>query len=553
MPVTRANVEATKAFIRARLGNPYVYGGALSTNVKQGTDCSEVWQTVLEMVHGRWKAGRQSEGATTESYRYVNVGGVGPFGTIRVAHWRDIPANAAAKLAFHHGPGGGANSHMWGELDGMRIESGGSKGLVTAPRALAIDNSYGTAWAYLPGPIADDGTPIPPAPAEVVMLGRRHESSGDRVRQLQEALNRNGASIEADGDFGPLTESAVTAYQRSKGLEIDGVAGPATLASLGLKFGAPPPPPPGPPPTSTTGGLTPAVLHRIMDRRLPLDRYAELLPGVLQCLRDSGCHTIERRAMWFAQIGHESGGFVHKRELASGDAYDTRTDLGNTPQVDGDGARYKGRGWVQLTGAGHYRDISRWAHGLGLVPTPTWFFDHPEQMETDANAFLVTRYYWTVARPQMNSLADRRDLLGATRAVNGGTNGLDDRRDFYTRALAAGADLLDPSPLDELEAILMANEPRPSQSHFRADNKPVLTPLDALYQANAMKHEEMVIEAAEDGELWAIQDLAKLAAGVLPGAKDPDGPFWVARAAKKLNEIYAARPDLITAATPGKA
>ncbi len=158
MPVSRADVEATKAFIRARLGNPYVYGGALSVNVKEGTDCSEVWQTVLEMVHGRWVPGRQSEGATTESYRYIPIGGVGPFGTIRVASPRDIPANAAAKLAFHHGPGGGANSHMWGELDGMRIESAGSKGLVTQPSAMTIDNPYATAWAYLPGPIVEDGT-----------------------------------------------------------------------------------------------------------------------------------------------------------------------------------------------------------------------------------------------------------------------------------------------------------------------------------------------------------------------------------------------------------
>ncbi|AXF51529.1 lysin A [Mycobacterium phage Constella] len=168
MAVTRANVEATKNFIRARVGNPYVYGGALSpTNVRQGTDCSEVWQTVLEMVHGRYNPGRQSEGATTESYRYIPVGGVGPFGTIRVNHWRDIPANAAAKLAFHHGPGGGANSHMWGELDGMLIESAGSKGLVTNGRAMTIDNSYATAWAYLPGPILEDGSPIPEDPNAV--------------------------------------------------------------------------------------------------------------------------------------------------------------------------------------------------------------------------------------------------------------------------------------------------------------------------------------------------------------------------------------------------
>ncbi|WPH57660.1 hypothetical protein [Mycobacterium phage WXIN] len=168
MAVTRANVEATKAFIRARIGNPYVYGGALSaTNVRQGTDCSEVWQTVLEMAFGRYVQGRQSEGATTESYRYIPVGGTGPFGTIRVASPADIPANAAAKIAFHHEGNGGASSHMWGELDGMRIESAGSKGLVTQPQAWDITNSYANAWAYLPGPILEDGSPIPDDPNAV--------------------------------------------------------------------------------------------------------------------------------------------------------------------------------------------------------------------------------------------------------------------------------------------------------------------------------------------------------------------------------------------------
>lgn len=203
--VTRANVEATKSFIRERVGNPYVYGGALSGNVNQGTDCSEVWQTVLEMVHGRWKPGRQSEGATTESYRYITVGGVGPFGTIRVAHWRDIPANAAAKLAFHHGPGGGANSHMWGDLDGMLIESGGSKGLVTNGRALTVENSYATAWAYLPGPI--DGVAGPPPP---LGLG----SVGAEVVALQTKLNAEGAGLEVDGEYGQKTADAVVGFNR---------------------------------------------------------------------------------------------------------------------------------------------------------------------------------------------------------------------------------------------------------------------------------------------------------------------------------------------------
>ncbi|ARQ95470.1 endolysin [Mycobacterium phage Shandong1] len=152
MTVTRANVEAAKGLVIPRLGNPYVYGGMISaTNLRQGTDCSGIWNDVLAMAVGRFKWGRESEGATT---------GVGPFGTIRVARPQDIPADAAAKLAFHHEGSGGASSHMWGEIDGMRVESAGSKGLVTAPSAWPIDHPYANAWAYLPGPIVADGTPV---------------------------------------------------------------------------------------------------------------------------------------------------------------------------------------------------------------------------------------------------------------------------------------------------------------------------------------------------------------------------------------------------------
>ncbi|QGZ31497.1 N-acetylmuramidase domain-containing protein [Stutzerimonas stutzeri] len=59
--------------------------------------------------------------------------------------------------------------------------------------------------------------------------------NGDRglaVRQLQIQLNRHGASLRADGDFGDATEAAVAAYQRKLGLVVDGVAGSKTLAAL---------------------------------------------------------------------------------------------------------------------------------------------------------------------------------------------------------------------------------------------------------------------------------------------------------------------------------
>ena len=171
MSATRANVEAAKAFFYARIGDGYVFGGEFDQDVEDGTDCSGLWNDELGLVVGRFQWGREAEGATTESYRYIPIGGVGPFGTIRVASPNDIPADAIVKLAFHHEGSGGAASHMWGELDGVRMEAASNpKGVCTAPEAWEITNPYANAWAYLPGPIIEDGSTVtaPPEPKDTL-------------------------------------------------------------------------------------------------------------------------------------------------------------------------------------------------------------------------------------------------------------------------------------------------------------------------------------------------------------------------------------------------
>jgi lysozyme family protein len=81
--------------------------------------------------------------------------------------------------------------------------------------------------------LASGTAPLPgggPGISETLRRGDQNEN----VRRLQEALNRNGASLTADGNFGRGTKAAVESYQRSKGLQDDGVAGSQTLRSLGL-------------------------------------------------------------------------------------------------------------------------------------------------------------------------------------------------------------------------------------------------------------------------------------------------------------------------------
>lgn len=311
-------------------------------------------------------------------------------------------------------------------------------------------------------------------------------------------------------------------------------------------------------PIQPTTGLTAGVLWEIAGKpkRMPLSRYEELLPTVQRMFREAGCNTIDRRAMMIAQVFHESGALYYKREIHDGSNYEGRCrDLGNCQP--GDGLRFPGRGFIQLTGRAHAEGFSGWMYRRGMAPTATYFLDHPDKMESDLNAALVTVYYWTVSRPQLNSLADARNLEGATRAVNGGLNGLADRRRFYAAALEANADLLDSdqTPLesrDPWEALIMSNEPVQSLSHYRADNAANATPLRMLQGIDAMRHEDFVESAAMRGETWAIRALAKLAAGNLPGAKDPDGAFWVSRATGLLSSINAMNPEWIAAATSGK-
>lgn len=183
-----------------------------------------------------------------------------------------------------------------------------------------------------------------------------------------------------------------------------------------------------------------ATLSAAMGGTLPAARYDQLLPSFNAAMIAADITTVNRAAMWCAQLGHESAGLRYMEELASGAAYEGRADLGNTQR--GDGVRFKGRGPIQVTGRANARDCSKWAYGRGLVPSPTFFVDDPAKLASDEYGFIGPVWYWVAARPQLNGLSDSGDLVGVTRAINGGTNGLDDRRARYTRCLALGTKLL---------------------------------------------------------------------------------------------------------------
>jgi len=135
-----------------------------------------------------------------------------------------------------------------------------------------------------------------------------------------------------------------------------------------------------------------------------------------------GIDSAVRVAAFLSQIAHESGELRYVRELASGEAYEGRKDLGNTQP--GDGPRFRGRGLIQVTGRHWYQ---RATDDLG-VP----FVHNPALMELPVHAARVSTWWWRVNG--VNALAETLDIRRITRRVNGGYNGLESRRAYYETA-----------------------------------------------------------------------------------------------------------------------
>lgn len=132
-----------------------------------------------------------------------------------------------------------------------------------------------------------------------------------------------------------------------------------------------------------------------------------------------------RRAHFLAQLGHESGSFKYTEEIASGEAYEGRKNLGNTEA--GDGSRFKGRGLIQLTGRTNYTSYGK-SIGQDLTVDGNW-----TKVATDP-MLAVDAAGWFWETNGLNDLADTDDVKKVTRRVNGGYNGLDDRTAYLARA-----------------------------------------------------------------------------------------------------------------------
>ncbi|WP_406821519.1 glycoside hydrolase family 19 protein [Pseudomonas sp. KnCO4] len=157
------------------------------------------------------------------------------------------------------------------------------------------------------------------------------------------------------------------------------------------------------------------------------------VPGLNATIGKYAIVTRLRLAAFIAQIGHESGQFQYVRELGS-NAYLAKYDtgrlaqrLGNTPEADGDGQLYRGRGLIQVTGRANYEACSEALFGDSRL------LNTPDLLEQPVYASLSAGWFWQ--REGLNDLADKGDMLAITKRINGGTNGLDDRMAIYKRAL----------------------------------------------------------------------------------------------------------------------
>lgn len=154
-------------------------------------------------------------------------------------------------------------------------------------------------------------------------------------------------------------------------------------------------------------------------------------PLLAQIMPIWGINTPQRQAMFIAQVMHESGEFRYLEELGN-DAYLSKYDtgplakrLGNTPEADGDGQLYKGRGLIQITGRANYLVCGQ-ALKLPLLK-------NPKLLEDPRHAVDSACWFWF--KKNLNKFADNGDIRECTRLINGGFNGLDDRIQYWKRAL----------------------------------------------------------------------------------------------------------------------
>jgi len=268
------------------------------------------------------------------------------------------------------------------------------------------------------------------------MLLKKGDFNED-VKKLQAKLG-----VEPIGNFGPKTEEAVKAWQAKNGLTADGIVGPATWAKImGGTTSTPTNTPQPSSPAPQVGGLK-------------LDKLKGHVPQVVidsipEVASKFGINTPLRVAHFLAQCGHESGGFRLTQENlnysakglngifrkyfpteAAAAAYARNPQkiankvygnrMGNGSEASGEGYKFRGRGYIQLTGKENYTAFGK---SIGV--------DIPSNPDSVASKYALASAAWFFSKNGLHKIADEGAsdtvVTRITKRVNGGTIGLADR------------------------------------------------------------------------------------------------------------------------------
>lgn len=276
----------------------------------------------------------------------------------------------------------------------------------------------------------------------------RQGDSGDAITALQQRLAELGYTIEdQQGEFGDSTAAAVQQFQQTQGLDADGLVGPRTAGALGLgeededaDSGE------EEESDDVSGGMDgeTAIAPFTVDAVFAIFPGAKRgniethLPPVLKAMVNQGLTDRRLILAALATIRAETGGFTPLSEFVSKyntspggqpfDLYNNRKSLGNGPE---DGAAFKGRGFIQLTGRNNYTSIGE------IIGQP--LADNPDLAnDPDIAADILAVFIKRVAGRMLSALA-QDDLRTARKLVNGGSYGLDE----FSKTYDAGRPLLE--------------------------------------------------------------------------------------------------------------
>ena len=271
-------------------------------------------------------------------------------------------------------------------------------------------------------------------------------SEGEDVKKLQIKLG-----VDPIGKFGPKTESAVKEWQSKHGLGADGIVGDGTWSKMFTEGTISAPTViTEPAPVKSVGGLKLEGLR------------GHIPDAVIAQIPDTAAkfeiNTPLRLAHFLAQCGHESGGFRLTKEnlnysakglngtfkkyfptLDSAVPYERKPDkiankvyggrMGNGPESSGDGAKFCGRGYIQLTGKDNYT-----AFGKSINE------DMSANPDKVASSYALLSAAWFFNKNGLHKMADGGSsdavVTSITKRVNGGTIGLADRikhfKEYYS-------------------------------------------------------------------------------------------------------------------------